>query len=83
MEHKEYGEGFVDGFNAALKSEYLKEKFQAVERAELKARIKELETQINQIYAITYGTYQSMIQNQNQCMNLASLINAYPFQTRY
>ena len=49
MENKEYGQGFIDGFNAALKSDYLKEKFQASNEALLKARIKELEAQVEQM----------------------------------
>lgn len=83
MENKEYGQGFIDGFNAALKSDYLKEKFQASNEASLKARIKELEAQVEQMRGAclsAYGLYQSM-QNQYQ-MNLSSMINAYPYTTR-
>lgn len=48
MEHKEYGEGFVDGFNAALKSDYIKELYQTQDKEMLEKRINELQTQLNQ-----------------------------------
>ena len=85
MIHEEYGQGFIDGFNAALKSEYIKEKYQSEDHARLIARIKELEAQNDQIRAAiisTYNYYQSMSTLQYQSTGLASIVNAYPFMNR-
>ena len=49
MAHEEYGQGFIDGFNAALKSDYLKEKFQAADRKELLNEIKSLNCQLTNV----------------------------------
>ena len=87
-EHKEYGEGFVDGFNAALKSDYIKELYQTQDKEQYIKRINELEAQLDKIrticYSITNGyqmyNIQQSILNQNQNMSffdLASAVNAY------
>lgn len=52
--HKEYGEGFVDGFNAALKSDYIKELHQAQNKESYEKQIKELQTQMNQAMLLAY-----------------------------
>ena len=87
-DHKEYGEGFVDGFNAALKSDYIKELYQAQDKEQYIKRINELEAQLDKIRTIIYSmvneyqmynTRQCML-NQNQNMSLfdlASAVNAY------
>jgi len=87
-DHKEYGEGFVDGFNAALKSDYIKELYQTQDKEQYLKRINELEAQLDKnrtiIYNITneyqmYNIRQCML-NQNQNMSLfdlASAVNAY------
>lgn len=87
-DHKEYGEGFVDGFNAALKSDYLKELYQTQDKEQYIKRINELEAQLDKIRTIIYTTIngyqmcniQQNMLNQNQNMSLfdlASTINAY------
>ena len=58
MAHEEYGQGFVDGFNAALKSDYLKEKFQAQDKEMYEKRINELQTQINQAALLAHQALQ-------------------------
>jgi len=83
-EHKEYGEGFVDGFNAALKSDYIKELYQAQDKEQYIKRINELEEQLDKIRTICYNitngyqmyNIQQSILNQNQNMSLFDLANA-------
>ena len=87
-DHKEYGEGFVDGFNAALKSDYIKELYQAQDKEQYIKRINELEAQLDKIRTIIYSmvneyqmynTRQCMLnQNQNLSLfDLASAVNVY------
>lgn len=87
MAHEEYGQGFVDGFNAALKSDYLKEKFQTQDKEKYEKRINELQTQINQAMLLAYQTLQyplySQIQSQTCSLRdyyqegLGNTLNAY------
>lgn len=87
-DHKEYGEGFVDGFNAALKSDYIKKLYQTQDKEQYIKRINELEAQLDKIRTICYNitnghqmyNIQQSILNQNQNMSLfdlASAVNAY------
>ena len=88
-DHKEYGEGFVDGFNAALKSDYIKELYQAQDKELYIKRIKELEEQLDKIRTSIYelsNTYQMynmqqhILQQQQQAQSLfdfAGMVNAY------
>lgn len=91
MNHEEYGQGFVDGFNAALKSDYIKEKYQAQDKEQYIKRINELEAQLDKvrtiIYTITndYQMYniQQSISNQNQNRSLFDLLGAVNAYGRY
>lgn len=86
-DHKEYGEGFVDGFNAALKSDYLKELYQTQDKEKYIKRINELEAQLDKIRTIIYtitnnyqmcNAQQSILQNQNMSLfDLPGAVNAY------
>jgi len=87
-DHKEYGEGFVDGFNAALKSDYIKELYQTQDKEQYLKRINELEAQLDKIRTIIYNiTNEYQMYNIRQCMlnqnqnmslfDLASAVNAY------
>lgn len=87
-DHKEYGEGFVDGFNAALKSDYIKELYQTQDKEQYIKRINELEAQLDKIRTIIYNiTNEYQMYNIRQCMlnqnqnmslfDLASAVNAY------
>lgn len=87
--HEEYGQGFVDGFNAALKSDYIKELYQTQDKEQYIKRINELEAQLDKIRTIIYdisNTYQmyntqqyiSQQQQQSQSLfNLVGMVNAY------
>lgn len=79
--HEEYGQGFVDGFNAALKSDYIKEKFQAQDKESYIKRIRELEEQLDKIRTAIYNTYNAyQMCNTQQAISLFDLtgtINAY------
>ena len=55
MNHEEYGQGFVDGFNAALKSDYIRELYQAQDRKELLEEINNLQKQLYQITTCAMG----------------------------
>jgi len=81
--HKEYGEGFVDGFNAALKSDYIKELYQAQDKELYEKRIKELQTQMNQMMLLSYQALQYPLYSQACSIGnyyqqgLENTINAY------
>lgn len=89
MEHKEYGQGFVDGFNAALKSDYIKELYQTQDKEQYIKRINELEAQLDKIRTTIYefsNVYQmcnmqqyiSQQQQQSQSLfDLVGKVNAY------
>ena len=91
MEHREYGEGFVDGFNAALKSDYIKELYQTQDKEQYIKRINELEAQLDKIRTTIYelsniyqmcncNTQQYISQQQQQSQSLfdsVGKINAY------
>lgn len=88
MNHEEYGQGFVDGFNAALKSDYIKELYQTQDKERYINRIKELEAQLEKIKAITYGIYntyqmcnvqQNILQQQahSSLFDINGMMNAY------
>lgn len=64
MAHEEYGQGFVDGFNAALKSDYIKEKYQAQDKESYEKQIKELQTQMNQVALLAYQALQYPLYSQ-------------------
>lgn len=90
-DHKEYGEGFVDGFNAALKSDYLKELYQTQDKEKYIKRINELEAQLDKIRTIIYtitnnyqmcNIQQNML-NQNQNMSLFDLLGAVNAYRKY
>lgn len=76
MNHEEYGQGFVDGFNAALKSDYIKEKFQAQDKESYEKRIKELQTQINQVILLAHQVLQHPLYSQIQPQT-CSICNYY------
>lgn len=79
MNHEEYGQGFVDGFNAALKSDYIKELYQTKDKETLLNRIKELENQlyyINQFFITPFGGYYGS-SLQSVC-SLQDLAQGYP-----
>lgn len=87
-DHKEYGEGFVDGFNAALKSDYIKELYQTQDKERYINRIKELEALLEKIKAATYGIYntyqicnaqQNILQQQthSSLFDINGMMNAY------
>lgn len=86
-DHKEYGEGFVDGFNAALKSDYIKELYQAQDKEQYIKRINELEAQLDKIKTAivdTYNAYQmcNIQQNMSQqahssLFDINGMMNAY------
>lgn len=86
--HEEYGQGFVDGFNAALKSDYIKELYQTQDKEQYIKRINELEGQLDKIRTIIYNisnTYQmcnmqqyiSQQQQSQSLFNLVGMVNAY------
>lgn len=84
--HEEYGQGFVDGFNAALKSDYIKELYQAQDKEKYIKRIKELEAELDKIrtmiYTITnnyqmYNTQQCILSQSQSLFDLAGTVNAY------
>lgn len=88
MNHEEYGQGFVDGFNAALKSDYIKEKYQAQDKESYIKRIRELEEQLEKIKVVTYGIYntyqmcnaqQNILQQQahSSLFDINGMMNAY------
>ena len=88
MNHEEYGQGFVDGFNAALKSDYIKELYQAQDKELYIKRIRELEEQLNKIRMTIYelsnayqmcNTQQYIQQQQQQqsIFDLTDMVNAY------
>lgn len=87
-DHKEYGEGFVDGFNAALKSDYIKELYQTRDKERYINRIKELEAQLDKINAAISGIYntyqmcgiqQNILQQQahSSLFDINGMMNAY------
>ena len=87
-DHKEYGEGFVDGFNAALKSDYIKELYQAQDKEQYIKRINELEAQLDKIKTAIFDTYnayqmcniqQTMLQQQahSSLFDINGMMNAY------
>ena len=78
MAHEEYGQGFVDGFNAALKSDYLKEKFQTQDKEKYEKRIQELQTRMNQILLSVYQIMQYPLQSQMN-MQTCSLRDYYQY----
>ena len=84
-DHKEYGEGFADGFNAALKSDYIKELYQTRDKEQYINRIKELEAQLDKIKTAISNTYtayqmcniqQTMLQQQS-LFDINGMMNAY------
>lgn len=86
MNHEEYGQGFVDGFNAALKSDYIKEKYQAQDKESYIKRIRELEEQLDKIRTAIYeisnayqicNTQQYILQQNSSLFDLAGMVNAY------
>ena len=86
MNHEEYGQGFVDGFNAALKSDYIKEKYQAQDKESYIKRIRELETQLDKIKTAISNIYnayqtcniqQTMLQQQSSLFDINGMMNAY------
>ena len=88
MNHEEYGQGFVDGFNAALKSDYIKELYQTQDKEQYINRIKELEAQLEKIKAVAYGIYntyqmyniqQNILQQQahSSLFDINGMMNAY------
>lgn len=88
MNHEEYGQGFVDGFNAALKSDYIKELYQAQDKESYIKRIRELEAQLDKIRTAiynfygayqTYNTQQTILQQQahSSLFDLNGMLNAY------
>lgn len=86
-DHKEYGEGFVDGFNAALKSDYIKELYQTQDKERYINRIKELEAQLDKINVAISGIYntyqmcniqQNILQQANSSLfDINGMMNAY------
>ena len=86
--HEEYGQGFVDGFNAALKSDYIKELYQAQDKEQYIKRINELEAQLDKIRTIIFDITSYQMYNTQQCtiaqnqsyqslFDLAGAVNAY------
>ena len=87
-DHKEYGEGFVDGFNAALKSDYIKKLYQTQDKEQYLKRINELEAQLDKIRTAISNTYnayqmcniqQTMLQQQahSSLFDINGMMNAY------
>ncbi len=64
MAHEDYGQGFVDGFNAALNSDYLKEKFQLQDKEKYEKSLQELQNQINQASLLAYPIMQYSLYSQ-------------------
>ena len=84
VSHEDYVDGFINGFNAALKSDYIKELYQTQEKEKYLKKIKELENQLNTIKTLIYsinGGYQmyniqQRVLTQNEALiNLMNMIN--------
>lgn len=79
--HEEYGQGFVDGFNAALQSDYIKTLYQTQDKEQYIKRINKLEGQLNKIITFLNNptqicNIQQVTATQSQAhFNLAMLIN--------
>ena len=84
VSHEDYVDGFINGFNAALKSDYIKELYQTQEKEKYLKKIKELENQLNTIktliYSINggyqmYNTQQRVLTQNEALINLMNMIN--------